>query len=842
VNALWIVCPSSIFSSKLVLLVMTPTSRKQMSGDLVNGLCYTAFLPVYAWMSLKDPAPGAINIVIVFAWTVVWSWYSVLKQDFFASTLACIGMSASIAGMNLYGWPHADEVVVIPQFFWSLLIISGNRPLPFPYKMGLGMVALSTALSVAFFSPLITVADNLPLLLGATAVYLTFHHYANKQNKSNESYNTAHAASLVLAGTFAFHMSSELLNIITKPGYASEGGYSILMAGFFASAGLVASGSFREEIDMNRFLGERLHLVGRALNASETAIAIADSSQNIIYYNAAFRKLTRMKKLEIPNKSLFEVLPVDDVARDCFRSVSSVSSEILVQGHDIGVDISPVLDEKTDHSRFLVVLRDITEKKALARAEKAAEKKVLMAQAVRESMLTLTHELRSPLQGIMGMTSLVLGDPGLSDDTKESLSVVMTSSRLLLTLVNNLLDVRKCDANMMNDFPLSPIRVASALKEAVDFCKPFAHISGVRVQATLDSIKDVSVESNFLRFQQIVINLVSNAIKYTATGSTVSVGARVLTFDQVQTQIQEAVAAGTRQAPSDRDATNESNRVTVISVTDEGEGISKLLANRLFGMFSQLDSSPAIHVGGSSVGQPSGTGLGLNLCLKFVKRMKGNIWFNNNREGGSCFSFYVALASDGEQKRSLPPPRSVGPNESEVEKGLRAQSGSSSASQYRVLVVDDTMINLKVLQRMLKRIGVGKVITVDSGKKALAVLDSGEEFDLVLSDINMPEMNGFQLVDTIRCSGYSEKLVVVGLTADTSEQVTKMCYRSGMSHVLHKPMTSDQMKDFFDKTIGDLRPISQNPPMNENVALEPDEHDETKRLLLPPIINFTAAA
>lgn len=149
-----------------------------MHGDLVNALCYTAFTPVYLWMWLREPVPGADHIVAAFAWTAVFSWISYWKQNSPASVLACLGMSASIAGMNLYQWPHSDEVVVVPQFLWSLLIISGNAPLSFAVKTAMAVVALLTALAVAVYSPLLEVSDALPILLGAAAVHVLFHYYA----------------------------------------------------------------------------------------------------------------------------------------------------------------------------------------------------------------------------------------------------------------------------------------------------------------------------------------------------------------------------------------------------------------------------------------------------------------------------------------------------------------------------------------------------------------------------------------------------------------------------------------------------------------------------------------
>lgn len=144
-------------------------------------------------------------------------------------------------------------------------------------------------------------------------------------------------------------------------------------------------------------------------------------------------------------------------------------------------------------------------------------------------METLTHELRTPLQGIMGMSSLILdNDEGtLEQETKESLSLVMVSSRLLLTLINNILDVRKCDASMLNDFELFPVPAKPPLTDAVDFCRLLSAVIGVNLDLSFDasplhgSAESAVLLSDNLRIQQVGINLVSNAIKCTPKGSTV---------------------------------------------------------------------------------------------------------------------------------------------------------------------------------------------------------------------------------------------------------------------------------------------------------------------------------
>jgi signal transduction histidine kinase/ActR/RegA family two-component response regulator len=794
----------------------------RMYGDLVNGLCYAAVLPVYMGMWASDPAPGSKNIVIAFAITTSCCWFSYLKHNATASVLAYLGMSACIICMNLYRWPHKDEVVVLPQFLWSLLIISGNVNLSFAYKAGMTCVAFVTALMVAIYSPLLQVTDALPLLLGATSVHILFHYFYSCQPEPRIL--RAHAASLILAGTFAAHTSSEIVTMINSPGYATQGGYSILKAGFFASVGLVAAGAFHREIDMNEALeilvrerakeiskqAERLHLVGLALEASETAIAITDPFQKVVWSNVALSKLTGMSESELHTRKLSTVLHTEDIHL-CFDDRNSTTAEIMVGQRNIAVEVSPFPDDQDKHaggSRFLVVLKDITEQRARERAEKTAERKADVAKAMSLSMETLTHELRTPLQGVMGITSMLLDDPDLSEDAQESLTVVMTSSRLLLTLINNLLDVRKCDADMLDAFQLGEVSVASALADAVDFCKPFATISNVNLEVNMKGTGGVYAESNFLRFQQIMINLVSNAIKYTAKGSVVSIGVEVMTLARAKTDIRRSIAAGPHQSHWDNGRPWNQIKVVVISITDAGAGIARDGADSLFGKFSQLDSSPINTLGDPSLGQPSGTGLGLNLCMKFVKRMKGDIWVNNNRDRGCCFSFYLPLVSKNSD--SIPGPQLPCQEASAVPNGNGALAGSvSTAAGYRVLVVDDTIINLKVLCRMLKRLGVEKVETVDSGSSALEALNKGD-YNMVLTDIQMPGMSGTELSDAIRRSPHAEKLFVVAITAEVNESIAVRCRNSGIAHVLNKPITCHEMKDFFETIAGQLKPIGSN--------------------------------
>jgi len=794
----------------------------------VNGLCYTAFLLIYLWMWLRDPIPGAGQIVIAFAWTAVFSWVSYLKKSAVASILACLGMSASIAGMNLYRWPHSDEVVVLPQFLWSLLIICGNTPLNFLVKTALALLALATALVVAVYSPLLNVSDALPVLLGATAVHILFHYYAMIKAGSKKELISAHGASLVLAGTFAYHMSHEILSILSKPGYATEGGYSILKAGFFASVGLAAAGAFRREIDVKESLevqveertreivkqAERLHMVGLALEESETAIAITDSDQRVVWFNPALKRLVERKESQLQNQPILEVLRPSHVDSSklliCFNEKATLHEEITLCGSEILAEVSPFSEvEGADSTaRFLVVLKDITAQRARERAEQAAEQEAALAKAMSESIEVLSHDLRTPLQGILGMTSMMLDDPLVPIDTKESLSMVLASSRLLLTLINNLLDVRKCDADRMDAFQIVSVPLAETLENACDFCKPIATLTRVKIELSLDEARGATVQSDALRLQQVVINLTSNAIKYTAVGSIVRIRAQIATLERVEAAIDQALTSGPHQSAWDTRVKRLVN-VVVISVSDEGRGVSSDAAGRLFGRFSQLQNhNEANKIGESTVGQPSGSGLGLNLCLKFVQRMKGNIWVINNDDGpGSTFAFYLPLTSG-----SLA--RAYG-SESPRRQALADSSfhgGSDDLEElftgaYRVLVVDDSVINRKVVGRMLKRVGIETVGTADSGEKALELLEE-VDYNLVITDIHMPGMSGMELSEAIREGNFLSRPVVVGLTADASDSREAEYAESGMVHLLHKPVTKSQMQDFFENIAPQLSPAT----------------------------------
>jgi len=732
---------------------------------------------------------------------------------------------------------------------------------------------------------------------------------------------TVQGSRCLLAAIYLHHAASGLLS-------ATEAGASVRAVDVFAAVakatlvalvGIAANGTFEREIETNdrleelvrertktiRAKSERLSMVELALRCSETAIAIADSDRRMIWANAACEALAlpRPPKRESrvdgddddrrPNHHLLGRPIVEAIALETIvdekklrRVFSAVDDEeggrgggggkrtteeetVGIDGKIFRLEVSPCgvggLGGGSNGGRYLVVLKNITADLAREVAEKTAREEAMLVKAMSDSMVTLTHELRTPMQGIMGVTGMLLQQKESAKDAvlAESLKLIMASSGLLLNLINNLLDVKKVNSEMMDEFPLSAVNAASSIRDTIDFCQPLASISGVAVVTEFGDDDDDEghrprttprreheVVSNSLRLQQILINLVSNAIKYTAERSDIRIKIEPTVLGDVEARMDRALATS-RETITASERPPENTPVLCFSIRDSGPGIAPHQADRLFRRFARLDVQPTRVLGGSSGGggQPSGTGLGLHLCQLFVQRMRGEIWATNN-EGdggggrGSTFSFYLPLViPDAAELAALSsssalaaaaavdkPPKKL----SSMKRSRSFQDLELSTAQLRVLLVDDVLINRKVIGRMIRQVGVDDVVVADSGRVALDLLDASNSccrsedsessfgsydeqeeipFDLVITDLQMPGMSGTELCEAIlggsdrhRGAAAARLPVVVGLTADTSPEVAVRCRASGMSELLHKPISIVELRDFFESTAPRLRP------------------------------------
>lgn len=348
---------------------------------------------------------------------------------------------------------------------------------------------------------------------------------------------------------------------------------------------------------------------------------------------------------------------------------------------------------------------------------------------------------------------------------------------------NNVLDLGKMDANMMQDIETCTLALVPSIQDAMQFCHHFAALNEVSLKFENDNVEWTVQANRLLRLEQILINLISNGIKYTKPGTEVAVSVRQCT---VKEMVSDALNAGTSDlrvlCPSALESLRKQRQgFTVVSVRDKGRGIPEDELASLFGEFVQLEISKEKDRkyeggGGKFVGQSSGSGLGLNLALKFVSRMNGHIWVEScNEGGGAIFSFCFPRGDESFCEEESCHSDSM---------HLRAlELSKDDADTFRALVVDDSMTNIKVLERKLVRIGVHEVTTCSDGSKALEYIESIQQLhdlpNLLLSDLNMPNT-----ADEENGKVQSSSLKAIACCADWMSGTEERCFESGFDGVL----------------------------------------------------------
>lgn len=474
---------------------------------------------------------------------------------------------------------------------------------------------------------------------------------------------------------------------------------------------------------------------------SSDGIIVYNNSGKIRYINSAAKALLGGQKEQF----------IYDLSKRPIVDGEPVEKTIVTdQGNKISLDVRVRQALCNREESFITTLRDITKYLKAKNDLRSAKEEAECANRTKNAFLAnMSHEIRTPMNGVIGMTSLLL-DTNLTKEQAEFTHVIGKSSQSLLTIINDILDYSKIESGQL-DIEEVTFEIQTMVQDVIDLMSIKAKDKNIEFRSWIDPSVPEYVIGDPVRIRQILINLTDNALKFTKKGSV-----------EIRVELE-----GTSHIK--------------FSVIDTGIGIPPLETKKLFKSFTQADSTTTRKYGG--------TGLGLTICKQLSNLMGGDIHVQSEVGKGSVFWFALRLRQKRREIKS----------QQRLLKTV-ATGDVEKKNKFRILLAEDDVVNQQVGVYTLGKIGYEATV-VENGKEVLEMLES-KAFDLILMDIQMPIMDGFEATRKIRQSKTSQintSIPIVAMTAHTMEGDKERCLSVGMTDYISKPLNRSELKTILDR-------------------------------------------
>ena len=523
------------------------------------------------------------------------------------------------------------------------------------------------------------------------------------------------------------------------------------------------------------------------LQSLSEGVCVIDAARKLTFANHSAAKLLGYKSTDLLgknydiiffqcDKSLFEeelaICPIQFTLTEGAASYTKAETFFRTDGSPFLVEYvcSPIFEDG-EIGGAVVTFQDITERREIEAAVSAARDAAFEAARTKAAFLAnMSHEIRTPLGGIVGTANLLL-DTDLTAEQRKYLQMLQNSVDRLMETVNDILDFSKIEAGKLNletiDFNLREL-----LEETVNLFEISANKKDLWLKFTIDKEIPEAIRGDANRLRQVLNNLLSNAIKFTETG-------------EIHLKVSR---------PEDL----ESQNAILFEVSDTGIGLDEAQKERLFQPFTQADISTTRLFGG--------TGLGLAICKEIVELMDGKIGVESEMGKGARFWFTVRLAPSSEFQVPSFKHRVLAENKTQIDDDEEfTKSGGEEklgtwnleSGTLRILIAEDDMVNREVTGKLLEHLGYESEFAKNGAEAVKKCIET--DFDLILMDCRMPEMDGLAAATTIRRNEKNKRPTIIALTAFSAETERENCLRAGMDDYLRKPVTKEVLTQLIER-------------------------------------------